>query len=130
MRDYKSVEFSGYKYSLQEHFSALGFNGSKLFIDKNIDQPAWAKNYYDIRSAFEGHIDKNFAQYRSLYNAGLNLTVYINSGEKIYLEDFIQDWKKFQENSDFVTPEFDTAKIKSPSDATKIYLEIQEWLKK
>lgn len=130
MRDYKSVEISGYKDSLQEHFSALGFNGNELMEDANISQFYWMKKYNKVRSSFEGHIDKNFANYRSLYDAGLNLSVYINSGDKIDLEDFVQDWKKFQENSDFVTPDFDLSKIKSPNDATKIYLEIQKWLNK
>jgi len=82
-----------------------------------------------VRSEFKGHMDRNFAKYESLYNAGLNLSVYISSGEKIYLEDFVEDWKKFQENSYFVTSDFDTAKIKSQYDANKVYLEILAWLK-
>lgn len=128
-RDYKSVEISGNRNALQEHFSALNFDGNKLFLETK-NPMDWLKNYNDMRSSFEGYIDRNFPKYRSLYDAGVNLSAYIKSGEVICLEDFIKNWKKFQENSNLSTPNFDISKIKSTNDAIKIYLEIQKWLNK
>lgn len=129
MADNKTVDISINRNALQEHFSALNFDGNKLFIEATnpID---WLKNYNDTRASFEGYIDRNFPKYRLLYDTGVNLSTYIKSGELIFLEDFIKSWTKFQESNNLSTPNFDTSKIKSTNDAIKIYLEIQKWLNK
>ncbi|MBF7071593.1 hypothetical protein [Aliarcobacter butzleri] len=126
-KDNKDVERSIYKNSLQEHFSALNFIENNLFKDTNIVD--WLKNYDRTRALFEGHLDKDYPNYSFLYHAGLNLLVYIQSGTPIYLEDFVINWEKFKDNNDFIVPSFDTSKIKSHTDAVKIYMEILTWLK-
>jgi hypothetical protein len=126
-RDNENVEWSIYKNSLQEHFSALNFIENNLFKDTNIND--WLKNYDSTRALFEGHLDKDYPNYSFLYHAGLDLLVYIQSGAPNYLEDFVINWEKFKNNNDFVIPNFDTSNIKSQNDAVKIYMEILTWLK-
>lgn len=130
IKNKEAIYMNTYKRHLEENFSALGFMENNLFkYNKDVNVIDYLNDYDSTRALFKGFIDREYSLYSSLYDAGLNLLVYIKSGENIYLEIFIKNWEKFKKNNDFIAPNFDTSIIKSQNDAMKIYIEILTWLK-
>lgn len=130
----KNSEPSISKNKLTMHFSALNFNDNGLLKYSDIELSTRLNEYGILRSKFEGHIHQKFPQYKSLYDAGLYIVLAIQTKDQKYLNKFDKSWKKFQENCDYETPNFDISNIRSSNDMTikslEIFTGIQQWLNK
>lgn len=130
----KNSEPSISKNELTMHFSALNFNDNGLLKYSDMDLQTRLNEYGTLRSKFEGHIHQKFSQYKSLYDAGLYIVLTIQTKDQKYLSEFDKNWKKFQENCDYETPDFDIGNIRSSNDMTvksvEIFAGIQQWLNK
>lgn len=130
----KNSELSISKNELTMHFSALNFNDNGLLKYSDMDLQTRLNEYGTLRSKFEGHIHQKFPQYKSLYDAGLYIVLAIQTKDQKYLNEFDKNWKKFQENCDYETPDFDIGNIRSSNDMTvksiEIFTEIKQWLNK
>lgn len=131
MKFSKNTEPSISKIELKKHFSALNFNDNNLLNYNDTDLIERFNTYNTLRSKFEGYIDGEYTQYKPLYNAGINIILAISTKDKKYLLEFDKHWKKYQENIDYVVPEFDISNVQSENDvvvkSVEIFNKIKEW---
>ncbi len=133
LRSTEYMESSSSRAEFKKHSYALGFDDGN-FLNYNDSNTAHKLDAYTTTiSKFEGFIDNRYTNYKSVYDAGMNLVMAIKTRDKQYLFKFDKEWKNYQENAAYIVPSFNIDNVVSDDDVVEksisIANNIENWLK-